>query len=103
MRFSKTLERQQIEFANVFMGEKIGQQVVALVVPRAAWGLGTGAGYDSEIRIRRIAGEIFVWIDVSVCGMIDCDELHRVEVYHFLHGFPETEAKNASCEARLEG
>ena len=50
------------------MREQIGQDVVAVLIPCAGGGLRVAADYHFECGIWRIAGEIFVGIDVDSAG-----------------------------------
>src|SRR5216117_1038008 len=77
------------------MGLQIREKISAVVVPRAGRGTRVAAGYDFERRVRRIAGEIFVRIDLVVAGMIDRKQTHLVEVDDLFHGLHQTETELA--------
>ena len=55
------------------MGDQIGKHVVAVLVPRTSrrTRLVIVAEHNLERRVRRVAAEIFVGIDVDIGGMID--------------------------------
>ena len=100
MRLGESLEWEQIEVAHVFVREQVGEEVVAFVIPGASWWLCVSAGDHFEFRIWRIAGEILVGINVFLCWMINRDQLDRVEIDDFLHGFHETEAQHRGVPHR---
>ena len=95
VRPGKSFERQDVEMADVFVRQKIGQQVVAFVVPGAGGRLRVAAGDDLEFRIGRIACGLFGGINVFVGRMIDGHKLDGVDVDDLFHGFHEEERENS--------
>src|SRR6185369_14332906 len=100
MRLGESLEREQVKVADVFVRKQVRQEIIAFVVPYTGGRLGALAGDDLELRIRRIAGEIFVGIDLFVRWVINGNQLHRVEIDDFLHRFHEAETENAALSRR---
>src|SRR5579864_379378 len=97
MRLGEAFERQYIEIADVLMREQIGEEVVTFVVPGSRWRPRRFlvAGNYLELRIRRIAGEIFVGINVFLGRMINSHHLNRVDVNDLLHRLHQEEAEDA--------
>src|SRR5262249_44920271 len=56
------------------------------------------AEHNLELRIRRVAGEVLVWENVNICGMINRHELHAVKVNDFLERLHESEGELAVFE-----
>jgi hypothetical protein len=70
VRLGESLEGQHLEVAEIAMREQVGKHVVAVLVPCAGGRarIVIIAEHDLERRVRRIAGEIFVGIDVESAG-----------------------------------
>ena len=94
VRLGESQKRKHLEVAEIAMREQIGEHVVAVLVPgpggRASIIL--VAEHDLERRVRRIAGEIFVGIDVDVGGMIDGEQFHLIEIDGFFERLHEAES-----------
>src|ERR1700679_1222384 len=79
------------------MCEQLWEYVVAVLLP----GTGGRAGivliaeHNLERRVRWIAGEIFVGIDIEIGGMIDREQLDLIEVDRFFERFHKTKAQFA--------
>ncbi len=57
------------------------------------------AGNHFKFGERRIAGEIFVWIDFDIGWVIDGEQAHLVEIIEFFHGFEHAETDAAVARA----
>src|SRR6266436_2023978 len=66
-----------------------------MFVPSADRRAGVAAEHYFERRIRRIAGEIFVGIDVNASRMIDRQQLHLVEINRLFERLHKPEAELA--------
>src|SRR5215469_18587951 len=70
MRFRESGERQQFEITEITMRQQIGEHVVAVLVPCPTRRTRVPTEHDFERRVRRIAREIFIGINLDVRGMI---------------------------------
>ena len=95
VRFGKALEALQLEIAEVTVRQQIGQDVVAVIVPRSRGRTGIAAVDNLEWRIRRVAGEIFVGINVDRSRMIDRQQFYLIEINSFFQRLHEAEAELA--------
>src|ERR1700692_2416097 len=77
------------------MGLKIGQHVMAMLVPRARERTPVSADDPFKFWIRRVRREIFVRINFDIRRMIDRQHSYLVEVDSFLEWFHEAEAELA--------
>ncbi len=73
--------------------EKKVEDIMALVIPGARQRTGVSAGDDFEFREWRIAGEIFVWINIQISRMIDGQQAHLVEINDLFKRFHEAETQ----------
>ena len=93
VRLGESHERENFEIAEIAMRQQIRQHVVAMIVPGASWRTRVAREHYFERRIRRIAGEVFVGIDLDIGRMIDSDQLHLVEINRLFERLHETEAE----------
>src|ERR1022692_3183968 len=77
------------------MRQQIRKHVVAMLVPSTGGRTRGAAEHNLERRVRRIAGEIFIGINVKVGGMIDGEQLHLVEVNGLFQRLHEAETQLA--------
>src|SRR5438552_7698297 len=78
VQLGKAFERQQFEIADIAMSLQIREKIMPVVIPGTGRWTRVAAGYDFEGGVRRIAGEIFVGINLIVAGMIDRKQAHLV-------------------------
>ena len=102
VRLGEAFERKQIEIADVFVREKIGEKVVALIIPGSGGRFRFAAGHNFEFGIGRGAGEVFVGIDLFVRGVVHGYEFDRVKIDDLFHGFHHAETEG-SAWTDLEG
>ena len=95
VHFGEACKLGQAEIAEVAMRQQIREHVVAVLIVRRCGRARVPAGDHFEWRIRRIAGEVFVGINVEVRRMIDRDELHLIEIHGFFERLHEAEAEFA--------
>jgi hypothetical protein len=80
MRLGEPEEWQHFEVTEIMMREQIWEDIMAVLVPRPRGRTRTPAKYNLKRWIRRIAGEIFVGIDVNIGRMIDREQLYLVQI-----------------------
>ena len=95
MELGETLKRQQLEIAKVAVRQQVRQHVAAMVIPCAGRRTRILAGDYLERGIGRIAGEIFVGIDIEIARMIDRQQTYAVQIDNFFHRLHQAEAELA--------
>src|SRR5579863_8206445 len=93
VRLGKTRKLSQAKITEVAVGQQIREHVVAVLILRRGGRARGPADYHFEWRVRRIAGEVLVGINVKIGGMIDGHELYLVKIDRFFQRLhePETE------------
>src|SRR5208282_1422690 len=93
----KSHEWKHLEVAEIAMREQVGKHVVLVLVPRAGGRtrIILITEHHLERRVGRIAGEIFVGIDVDLPGMIDGQQLHLIEIDRLFERLHEAETELA--------
>src|ERR1017187_7774221 len=82
------------------MREQIGENVVAVLIPRPGRRTRIAAEHNLERRIRWVAGEIFIRINVEIGGVINGEEFHLIEVHRFFQRLHETKTQLAISFAK---
>ena len=95
VQLGKAQELSNAKIAEVAVRQQIGQHVVPVFITRGGWRTSIATGYHFEIWIRRIAGKIFVGINVKVRGVIDRQQFYLVEIDGLFQRLHETEAELA--------
>ena len=95
VQFGEAGELGQGKITEIAMRQQIGKDVVPVLIVRRGWRTRVAAGHYFEIWIWRIAGKIFVRINVNVRGMIDRQQLYLIEVNCLFERLHEAEAELA--------
>ena len=93
MGFGESVELGGLKVAEKAVGEQVGQNIVSVLVPGSSRRTRSPAEDHLEPRIRRVAGEKFVGIDVEIGGMVDCQQLHLIEINDLFERLHEAEAQ----------
>ena len=92
MRLGEALEGQNLKVAKISVGRKIREQVMSVFVPRAGRRTCIAAEHNLERRVRRIAGEILIGININASRMVDRKQPDLVEINNFFHRLHQAEA-----------
>ncbi len=85
----------QAKIAEVAMRQQIREHIVAVLVPRCRRRARIPADHNFERWIRRIAGEIFVGINLELGRMIDRQQLYLIEIHGLFERLHEAETELA--------
>src|SRR5207249_10164745 len=64
-----------------------------MIIPSARDGMRVAGGYHAKFREWRIGCETFIRKHVEMCGMIDRQKLHLIQIDGFFHRLEKTETQ----------